>query len=258
MSTPYLVPGLILVAAAGGVWPLARRQQRRAHQAALDAGVLVPLADQLEAWRSRIWGREPVAEIVGSKEGATVWSRKLSPDPGNQPLWLDARGHYPELFTEYEAIRSGLSAGSDEVAEWVSGMARELAADAPLPVATTQYAVPAMDPLKLAVYLYARLAGLPPASLEAAQLVVAEQNGVFHLRAGSESLAAAHDREPVETVHRKAEAMIRTQVAEMMRLRERFTQLQVAHDRLLYHLAALRRQPLPGRCGTTGRPSGRA
>ncbi|MHB8736589.1 MAG: hypothetical protein ACYC6M_14905 [Terriglobales bacterium] len=248
MNSPYVISGIVLVVAAA--WPLARRQRRRAHQSVLDAGVLTPLAEQLESWRPRIWGREPVAEIVGSKEGATVWSRKLSPDPSNQPLWRDARGHYPELFTEYEAIRAVLTTASDEVAEWVNGMARELAAAGPLPPAATQYAVPFMDPLKLAVYLYARLAGLPLASLEAAQLTIAEQDGgVFMLRAGSESFAAAQDPASVEAVRSKAEAMIRSQVAEMMRLRERFTKLQVAHDRLLYHLAALRRQPLPGKCG---------
>lgn len=213
---------LLLFALALLELALLRRSRRQRRER-----LFLPLARRFEAaYRELVTTRVPLIELDAAEHG---WRSKLPEPllPTTAPDWA-AAGAAAETYAAAKQFEADCAQLAGDLASWLERVAEAIAQAHPEPEI---HAAAAAD------QLYHRLNGMPP---EAEY----EAGPPARLRAGK-TLLAEGEAATVEAFAAELKHRHRELITSYLPLRERFTRLQVALDRLLYHLRALGMPPSP-------------
>ncbi len=215
----WILAVIVLIALLAVIAGLRRRQRRQ---------LFLPLARRIEAeYRELVTTRAPLVTLDAAHD---AWQSQLPPAlfPEPAPAWA-ATGAAAETYAaarQFERDSAQLAADLDA---WLRQLAAAIARDFPQP---------GIHAAVIADYLYRRLNGLTTAEAGLAAGVPAR------LAAGPLVLAEG-DAQTLETLAAHLPQKIRELLPLYLPYRERFTRLQVALDRLVYHLRALGAPPPP-------------
>ncbi len=215
----WLLIGASVVLALSGLAHALRRARRRR--------LFLPLARRMEAeYRDLVTTRAPLVALDASANWQPLLPQPLLPDPS--PAWA-ASGPGAETHAAARQFERDCAQLADDLSAWLAGVADAIAQARP---------EAGVHPRAAADYLYRRLNGLPPAQAGV------DAGPPARLLAGKNVLA---EGEPaaLDAFSGYLDRLHRELLTPYLHYRERFTRLQVALDRLLYHLRALGNPPPP-------------